>query len=105
MSCETISNMARTKRSSLVGYARVTSIPQHTRLQRDALAEADCVRVFEDKISSRTKDRPGLIAALDYLGRTAQSGVALDQLISCRRSRRPSSGRRPRGSLSQSPPG
>ena len=66
MSCETISNMPRTKRSSLVGYARVTSIPRHTRLQRDALAEADCVRVFEDKISSRTTDRPGLIAALDY---------------------------------------
>jgi DNA invertase Pin-like site-specific DNA recombinase len=67
MSCETISNMPRTKRSSLVGYARVSSIPQDTRLQRDALAEADCVRVFEDKISRRTKDRPGLIAALDYL--------------------------------------
>src|SRR5664279_4835068 len=67
MSCETISNMARTKRSSLVGYARVSSIPQHTRLQRDALAEVDCVRVFEDKISSRTKNRPGLLAALDYL--------------------------------------
>ena len=50
-----------------MGYARVSSIPQHTRLQRDALAEVDCVRVFEDKISSRAKDRPSLLAALDYL--------------------------------------
>jgi len=59
--------MASSKRSNTVGYARVSSIPQDTQLQRDALAEVDCVRVFEDKISSRAKDRPGLIAALDYL--------------------------------------
>ena len=52
MSCETISIMAKARRASLVGYARVSSIPQHTQLQRDALADVDCVRVFEDKISS-----------------------------------------------------
>lgn len=68
MAYETISAVAMPRRvSSVVGYARVSSIPQDTRLQRDALAEVDCVRVFEDKISSRTKDRPGLLAALDYL--------------------------------------
>src|SRR5664280_742334 len=68
MRCETISDVTKPRRSrSVVGYARVSSIPQHTRLQRDALAEVDCVRVFEDKISSRAKDRPGLLAALDYL--------------------------------------
>lgn len=59
--------MAKSRASSTVGYARVSSIPQDTQLQRDALDELDCVRVFEDKISSRTKDRPGLLAALDYL--------------------------------------
>jgi len=59
--------MASSKRSNTVGYARVSSIPQDTQLQRDALTEVECVRVFEDKISSRTKDRPGLLAALDYL--------------------------------------
>ncbi|MDQ2739633.1 MAG: recombinase family protein, partial [Actinomycetota bacterium] len=53
--------------SSIVGYARVSSIPQDTQLQRDALDELGCVRVFEDKISSRTTHRPGLAAALDYL--------------------------------------
>lgn len=59
--------MARRRRSSTVGYARVSSIPQHTQLQRDALAQADCIRVFEDKISSRATNRPGLVKALDYL--------------------------------------
>jgi DNA invertase Pin-like site-specific DNA recombinase len=55
------------KQSSMVGYARVSSTPQDTQLQRDALAEANCARVFEDKVSSRIQDRPGLLAALDYL--------------------------------------
>ncbi|MDN5767499.1 MAG: recombinase family protein [Humibacillus sp.] len=59
--------MVRTRRSTTVGYARVSSIPQHTQLQHDALERADCVRVFEDKISSRTISRPGLTQALDYL--------------------------------------
>lgn len=67
MRCETLGGMARTRRSSTVGYARVSSVPQHTQLQRDALAQADCIRVFEDKISSRVKDRPGLAKALDFL--------------------------------------
>ncbi len=67
MRCETISLMPRPRTSNTVGYARVSSIPQDIRLQRDALADVDCVRVFEDKISSRVKDRPGLLAALDYL--------------------------------------
>ncbi len=53
--------------SSKVGYVRVSSIPQTTQLQRDALGKLGCVRIFEDKISSRSKDRPGLAAALDYL--------------------------------------
>lgn len=59
--------MASRRRSSTVGYARVSSIPQHTQLQRDAPAQADCIRVFEDKISSRATYRPGLVKALDYL--------------------------------------
>ncbi len=59
--------MGRTRDSSTVGCARVSSIPQHTQLQHDALDQADCVRVFEDKISSRVAYRPGLDGALDYL--------------------------------------
>jgi DNA invertase Pin-like site-specific DNA recombinase len=50
-----------------VGYARVSSDDQDTRLQRDALRQAGYVKLFEDKISSRKAERPGLAAALDYL--------------------------------------
>src|SRR5664280_2477433 len=35
-------------------------------LQRDALVAAGCVKFFEDKISSRKAERPGLAAALEY---------------------------------------
>lgn len=41
--------------------------PQDAQLQSDALAEAGCHRVFEDKISSRRTNRAGLAGALDYL--------------------------------------
>jgi DNA invertase Pin-like site-specific DNA recombinase len=50
-----------------VAYCRVSTDEQDTRLQRDALAEAGYVKLFEDKISSRKTDRPGLAAALEYL--------------------------------------
>ncbi|MDP3973004.1 MAG: recombinase family protein [Candidatus Nanopelagicales bacterium] len=59
--------MARAKHFTLVGYTRVSSAPQDAQLQRDALMDAGCGRLFEDKISSRKTDRPGLLAALDYL--------------------------------------
>jgi Resolvase, N terminal domain len=54
---------------SLVGLARVSTDAQNAQLQRDALTGAGCVRIFEEKVSSRkaTTDRPGLTAALDYL--------------------------------------
>jgi DNA invertase Pin-like site-specific DNA recombinase len=50
-----------------VGYARVSTADQTAQLQRDALTEAGCGRTFEDKLSSRVRERPELIAALDYL--------------------------------------
>lgn len=55
--------------SNLVGLARVSTDSQDAQLQRDALTEAGCARIFEEKISSRkaATDRPGLAAALDYL--------------------------------------
>jgi DNA invertase Pin-like site-specific DNA recombinase len=51
----------------LVGYLWVSSEAQDTRLQRDALTEAGALKFFEDKISSRKTERPGLAAALEYL--------------------------------------
>ena len=54
---------------SLIGLARVSTDGQDAQLQRDALTETGCARIFEEKISTRkaATDRPGLVAALDYL--------------------------------------
>jgi DNA invertase Pin-like site-specific DNA recombinase len=54
---------------SLIGLARVSTDGQDAQLQRDALTETGCVRIFEEKTSTRkaATDRPGLVAALDYL--------------------------------------
>src|SRR5664280_3675696 len=54
---------------NLIAYLRVSSEAQDTQLQRDALGEAGCTKFFEDKISSRQPDRPGLSAAMEYLRR------------------------------------
>ncbi len=62
-----ILGMVKAKDSKLIGYCRVSTVPQTVQLQRDALEEAGCHRIFQDKISSRIKDRTGLLAALDYL--------------------------------------
>jgi len=64
--CNTL-GMVRVKDSKLIGYCRVSTVPQTVQLQRDALDEVSCDRIFQDKISSRIKDRTGLLAALDYL--------------------------------------
>ncbi|WP_435211624.1 recombinase family protein [Streptomyces sp. bgisy034] len=53
--------------SHLIGYARVSTDDQEAQLQRDALTDAGCSRIFEDKASGKNTDRPELTAALDYL--------------------------------------
>ena len=52
---------------NLIGLARVSTNAQDLQLQRDALQVAGCIRIFEEKISSRSSKRPGLEQALDYL--------------------------------------
>jgi len=52
---------------NLIGLARVSTNAQDVQLQRDALQAAGCIRIFEEKISSRSSKRPGLEQALDYL--------------------------------------
>ena len=48
-----------------IGYARVSTTEQNSDLQRRALREAGCIRIFEDHgISGSRADRKGLIAAL-----------------------------------------
>lgn len=51
----------------LVGYARVSTQDQDAGLQRVALVEAGCERVFEETASGAQRDRPELQAALDYM--------------------------------------
>jgi len=51
----------------LIGYIRVSTNDQNTDLQRIALKSADCELIFEDKISGKTRDRPGLKKALRML--------------------------------------
>jgi DNA invertase Pin-like site-specific DNA recombinase len=63
---ETLASVAAVHHN-LVGLARVSTNAQDAQLQRDALDEAGCGRIFEEKISTRKTERPGLAAALDYL--------------------------------------
>jgi DNA invertase Pin-like site-specific DNA recombinase len=51
----------------LVGYARVSTADQTLGLQRDALTQAGCERLFTDTASGSRADRPGLDEALDFL--------------------------------------
>lgn len=59
--------MTPAKHVNLIGYLRVSTEAQDTALQRDALTEAGCAKFFQDKISTRQTDRPGLAKALGYL--------------------------------------
>lgn len=51
----------------LIGYARVSTGDQDLQLQRVALKEAGCRRLFEEKISGARRDRPELARLLDQL--------------------------------------
>lgn len=50
-----------------IGYARVSTKEQEAHLQCDALTEAGCERIFEEKASGAQRDRPELKAALEYI--------------------------------------
>jgi DNA invertase Pin-like site-specific DNA recombinase len=53
----------------LLGYARVSTDDQNLDLQRTALTEAGCGRIYEEKLSGASRNRPELARLLDHLRR------------------------------------
>ena len=51
----------------LIGYARVSTQDQSLELQRQALSQAGCQKVFEDHVSGAQTERPGLAKAWETL--------------------------------------
>ena len=51
----------------LIGYARVSTDDQDLTLQRTALKEAGCRRLYEEKVSGAKRDRPQLARLLDQV--------------------------------------
>lgn len=51
----------------LIGYARVSTVEQSLDLQRDALTQAGCERLFTDHASGAATQRPGLAETLSHL--------------------------------------
>ena len=50
-----------------IGYARVSTEDQNLDLQIDALKEAKCDHIYEEKMSGKIKDRPALDEALNFM--------------------------------------
>ena len=83
-----------------IGYVPVSTIDQNTALQRNALESAGCELIFEDKISGKVSDRPGLkkvlrtlsegdtlvVWKLDRLGRSMRHRVVLVEELRALRS-------------------
>jgi DNA invertase Pin-like site-specific DNA recombinase len=49
-----------------IGYARVSTLDQNLALQRDALTDAGCEKIFIEQMSGAVADRPALRDALEY---------------------------------------
>ena len=58
---------SRLLKTTLIGYARVSTDDQNLDLQRDALQTAGCERVFEDMVSGAKTDRTGLATLMSML--------------------------------------
>ena len=51
----------------LIGYARVSTEDQDLTLQRSALKEVGCERIYEEKVTGARRTRPQLARMLDQL--------------------------------------
>ena len=50
-----------------IGYARVSTHDQNLELQNDELEKVGCEKIFEEKISGKTKERPALKRMMEIL--------------------------------------
>ena len=57
---------ARNQSGAILGYARISTAEQETSQQIERLKGAGAIRVFEDVVSGKTFNRPGLSALIDY---------------------------------------
>ena len=53
----------------IFGYARVSTREQNLNLQTDALKKAGCERIFQEKVSGRSPNRPELLKLLEHIRR------------------------------------
>jgi DNA invertase Pin-like site-specific DNA recombinase len=51
----------------IFGYARVSTREQNLNLQTDALKKAGCERIFQEKVSGRSPNRPELLKLLEQI--------------------------------------
>src|ERR671933_1183239 len=56
-----------TIRTMLIGYARVSTNEQTLDLQKDALEQIGCTKIFSDVVSGAKQERKGLEEALEYV--------------------------------------
>ncbi|PWC09671.1 DNA-invertase [Brenneria roseae subsp. americana] len=52
-----------------IGYMRVSTNDQNSDLQRNALISAECEQIFDDKMSGKIANRPGLKRALKIMNK------------------------------------
>lgn len=53
--------------TGLVGYARVSTLDQNLDMQEKALKQFRCLKIFTDRASGKSMERPGLEEALAFL--------------------------------------
>lgn len=70
-----------TRQGDILGYARVSTPEQNTSAQTERLKAAGAIRVFEDVISGKRFERPGLAELIDHARRgDSLCVVRLDRL-------------------------